>query len=116
MDNTLTTLVTSAALDPMHLLYNLLHEVMQSAAFLGAFYIVGAALCRLRKSPLRTSWSALYAALLGRALWFIYDAINGQVTDKDIADVAIVATYIFLTQPSWQPAVPVVAQPRVKTK
>lgn len=113
MDNTLATLIASvslASLHPMHLLYSLLHEIIQNAAFIAAFYVAGAALCRLRKTPLKISWSALYAAVLGHALWFIFDAINGQASDKDIAILAVVAWYVFLTRASWSVAVPEVAR------
>ena len=72
--------------------------------------VAGAALCRLRKTPLKMSWSALYTALLGNALWFIFDMLNGQVSDKDIAVLAAVSWYVFLTRSSWQNGVPLVAR------
>ena len=88
----------------------IIHEAMQSLAFACAFYVAGAALCRLRKTPLKPSWSALYAALLGNALWFAHDMIQGGASDKDIAVSVVVALYIFLTRASWAMGVPEVAR------
>lgn len=88
------------------------HEVSKSLAFACAFYVAGAALCRLRKTPLKPSWSALYAALLGNALWFAHDMIDGATSDKDIAVSVVVALYIFLTRASWAAGMPEVAKRR----
>jgi hypothetical protein len=83
-------------------------------AFVGAIYVLGACLCRLRLSGISPKWIALYTGVFASASWYVFALIYESVNGRDILTICMVCTYIFFTQPSWAKGVPEVARRAAK--
>ena len=90
----------------MHVVFSMTCEL----AFVSALYVMGASLCRLRLAGIALRWVALYTAVFASACWYVYALIYETVNGRDVLTIAMVASYIFMTQPSWANGVPDVAR------
>lgn len=89
---------------------NALFSMTCELAFVSALYVMGESMCRLRFPGLATRWVALYTAVIASASWYVYALIYEAVNGRDVLTIAMVAAYIFMTQPSWANGVPEVAR------
>lgn len=84
--------------------------LIKELAFVGAIYVMGATICRLRLAGISGRWIALYTAVFASACWYNYTFIYESVTMRDVLTSVIVASYVFMTRLSWASGVPEVAR------
>lgn len=83
---------------------------IKELAFVGAVYVMGAAICRLRLAGIKPRWIALYTAVFASACWYNHALIYESVTMRDVLTSVMVAAYVFMTRNSWSDGVPEIAR------
>jgi hypothetical protein len=86
-------------------------ELLMFFAISCAFYIAWASICRLRHGQVSRLWATLYTAVLGHAMWTLWDIVCAKASMRDALILISVALYVHLTRSAWDGGVPTVARP-----